>query len=369
MDSLPINQLRYAVVGVGAGVFGMHRAALQLPSLHVVAVADVNREGARQRGEELHCPFYDSHRQLLEEVKPDVVVIMTPHPYHAQIAIDSLQAGSHVLVEKPMAVQVSEADAMIEAAERAQRIVGVIFQHRFRPEIRAAHQLIQSGQIGQVQHVSMTAVWTRTAHYYQSASWRGTWNGEGGGVLMNQACHHLDLLCHLVGEPARTFAWTRRILHAIETEDTVQAVLEWPNGALGSLHISTAEADQAEYLKIVGTHGQLELNGGLLTHRALDTDITNFVLTHSKAMAAPPMYDVPVEIDTNVSGNHCDVYRAFNTAVIHGTPFTSAAREGRMSLELANAFIYASYTNSPIEFPLSRQNYAALIHDLINKKK
>lgn len=369
MDFAQIKQLRYAVIGAGAGVFGMHRAALQLPEIRVEAVADVNLEAARQRGEELSCPFYADHQQLLTEVKPDVVVIMTPHPYHAQIAIDSLQAGSHVLVEKPMAVQVSEADAMIETAERAQRLIGVVFQHRFRPEIRAAHQLIQSGQIGQLQHVSMTAVWTRTARYYQSAGWRGTWKGEGGGVLMNQACHHLDLLCHLVGEPARAFAWTRRILHAIETEDTVQATLEWPDGALGSLHISTAEADQAEYLKIVGTHGQLELNGAILTHRALDTDIADFVATHPKAMATPAMHDVPVAIDASRSGDHCAVYRAFNTAITQGTSFTSAAGEGRMSLELANAFIYASYTNSPVELPLHRQNYTVLLNELSAKKE
>lgn len=369
MDSAQINQLRYAVIGVGAGVFGMHRAALQLPEIQVVAVADVNQEAARQRGEELSCPFYDDHKQLLSTVKPDVVVIMTPHPYHAQIAIDCLQAGSHVLVEKPMAVQVSEADAMIEAAEHAQRLIGVVFQHRFRPEIRAARRLIQSGQIGKLQHVSMTAVWTRTARYYQSAGWRGSWKGEGGGVLMNQACHHLDLLCHLTGEPARVFAWTRRILHAIETEDTVQAALEWPDGTLGSLHISTAEADQAEYLKIVGTHGQLELNGSTLTHRALESDITDFVLTHPKAMAAPAIHEVPVEVDGNISGNHSTVYRAFNAAVMQGTPFTSAAGEGRMSLELANAFIYASHTNSPVDLPLDRQNYTALLNDLIADKK
>jgi predicted dehydrogenase len=369
MDFTQMDQLRYAVIGIGAGVFGMHRTALLLPEIRVVAVTDVNMEVAQQRSEELHCPSYHDHRQMLAEIKPDVVVIMTPHPYHAQIAIDCLQAGSHVLIEKPMAVQVSEADAIIEAAEHAQRVVGVIFQHRFRPEIQAAHQLIQSGQIGHLQHVSMTAVWTRTARYYQSAGWRGTWKGEGGGVLMNQACHHLDLLCHLVGEPVRIFALTRRILHSIETEDTVQAALEWSDGALGSLHISTAEADQAEHLKIVGTRGQLELNGDILTHRTLDTDIADFVITHPKAMAAPAMHDIPVEINTDLSGSHSNVYRAFNAAILRGTPFTSAASEGRMSLELANAFIYSSYTNSPVELPLDRSNYTDLLTELIDRKR
>ncbi|GHO85636.1 Gfo/Idh/MocA family protein [Dictyobacter formicarum] len=368
METTQTNKLRYAIIGAGAGVLGMHRQALQSPSIAVVAVSDVNPEAAQQRAEEWSCPSYSDHRQLLSEIRPDVAVVMTPHPFHAQIAIDCLQAGCHVLVEKPMAVHVGEADAMVEAANQAGRLLGVVFQHRFRPEIRAAHQLLQNGQIGRIQHVTMSAVWTRTARYYQSAGWRGTWKGEGGGVLMNQAPHHLDLLCHLVGQPARVFSWTRRFLHSIETEDTVEATLEWPDGALGSLHISTAEADQAEYLKIVGTHGQLELNGGKLSARGLEMDIADFVATSPKPMAAPASHELPITLDTTTAGNHAAVYQAFNDAVLHSTPFTSAGAQGIMALELANACIYSNYTHSAADLPLDRQKYAALLVDLIDKK-
>ncbi|GCE18592.1 Gfo/Idh/MocA family protein [Dictyobacter kobayashii] len=368
MESKQTNKLRYAIIGAGAGVLGMHRAALQMPSIAVVAVSDVNAEIGQQRAEEWNCPFFADHRQLLSEIKPDVAVIMTPHPYHAQIAIDCLRSGCHVLVEKPMAVHVGEADAMVEAAEDSGLLLGVVFQHRFRPEIRAARQLLQSGQIGRIQHVTMSAVWTRTARYYQSAGWRGTWKGEGGGVLMNQAPHHLDLLCHLVGKPARVFGWTRRFLHNIETEDTVEAALEWPDGALGSLHISTAEADQSEYLKIVGTYGQLEINGGQLSARGLEADIADFVATSPKAMASPASHELPITLSTDIAGNHATVYRAFNEAILNGTPFTSAGAEGIMALELANACIYSNYTHNAVDLPLDRQKYAALLVDLIDKK-
>ncbi|GCF10253.1 Gfo/Idh/MocA family protein [Dictyobacter arantiisoli] len=368
MGPTSMNQLRYAIIGAGAGVFGMHRQALQSPDIQIVAVADVVPSAAEQRGQELDCAWYTDHQQLLSKVRPDVVVVMTPHPYHARIAIDSLQSGSHVLVEKPMAVQVKDADAMIEASEQAERIVGVVFQQRFRPEIIAARQLIQSGQLGRIQHVTMSAVWTRTARYYQSAGWRGTWKGEGGGVLMNQACHHLDLLCHLMGMPTRVFGWTRRLQHTIETEDTVEGALEWVDGALGSIHISTAEADQSEYLKLVGTRGQLELQGGQLNYRALETDLTQFIATHPKAMASPAMQDVPVEIDNQSRGSHSTVYQALNTAIRGGTPFSSAGAEGRMSLELANALIYSSYTHSYVDLPLNREHYSTLLTKLIDKQ-
>ncbi len=363
MELNPARQLRYAVIGVGASVFSMHRQALALPSIQVVAVSDIVSTGGEQRASELHCAFHADHKRLLAEVHPDVAVVMTPHPFHASIAIDCLAAGSNVLVEKPMAVQVAEADAMLAASTEHQRLLGVIFQQRFRPQVRAARTLIQSGQLGRIQHIDMTAVWTRTARYYRSASWRGTWSGEGGGVLMNQAPHQLDMLCHLVGLPARVFAWTRRLLHSIETEDTVQAALEWPDGALGSLHISTAEADRAEYLKIVGTRGQLELEEGKITLRKLDADLVDFIATSPKAMDAPKMLDLEVELEPG-KGDHAAVYQAFNAALLQGIPFTSAGPEGRMSLELANALIYSNYTHQPVELPLDRKKYAALLEEL-----
>ncbi len=280
-------RLRYAIIGAGAGVFNMHRAALQLPEIDLVALSDINPTIGQQRAVELDCAFYSDHHQLLTEIQPDVAVIMAPHPLHARLAIDSLEAGCHVLVEKPMAIQVAEADAMIETAQQQQRLLGVVYQQRFRPEIRQAHDMLHAGRLGHIQHIAMSAVWTRTASYYKSAGWRGTWIGEGGGVLMNQAPHQLDLLCHLVGLPTRVFGWTRTSLHAIETEDTVQATLEWPDGALGSLHISTAEADQAEYMKIVGTQGQLELRNGHLTCQLLETDLRRVCCHLSPSHGSP----------------------------------------------------------------------------------
>jgi predicted dehydrogenase len=357
------RQLRHAVIGAAASVFNMHREALQLPEVNLVAIADINVEAGQQRAQELNCAFYADYRRLLEVEHPDVVTIMTPHPLHAPIAIDALRAGSHVLVEKPIAAQVAEADAMIEAANKAQRLLGVIFQQRYRPEVRAARRLIQEGRLGVIQHVEMAVSWTRTAIYYKEGAWRGTWKGEGGGVLMNQAPHNLDLLCHLIGSPSRVFAWTRNLLHPIETEDTVQAMLEWPGGALGSLHISTAETGIPEALKIVGTGGNLEIRRKQLIFNQLETDLKEFVDTYPKPFAAPKAQQVPVELE-EIEGNHATVYRHFYDALLrHGT-FTSAGAEGRMSLELANSLIYASYTHSEVALPLDRQKYADLLASL-----
>jgi predicted dehydrogenase len=357
------QRLRHAVIGAAAAVFSMHREALKLPEVQLVAISDINVEAGQQRAQELDCAFYADHRQLLEAEHPDVVTIMTPHPFHAPIAIDALRAGSHVLVEKPMAVQVAEADAMVEAANKAQRLLGVVFQQRFRPEVRAAHKLIQEGQLGVIQHVEMSVSWTRSAVYYKEGAWRGTWSGEGGGVLMNQAPHNLDLLCHLIGSPARVFAWTRHLLHPIETEDTVQAVLEWPGGTLGSLHISTAETGIPESLKIVGTRGNLEIRPKQLIFNQLETELHEFVETYPKPFGSPKAQQVPVELE-QIQGNHATVYRNFYAAILHHGTFTSAGAEGCMSLELANSLIYSNYTHSEVTLPLDRAKYAELLDNL-----
>ncbi|RMF89528.1 MAG: gfo/Idh/MocA family oxidoreductase [Nitrospinota bacterium] len=341
----------------------MHRPALELETVDLVAVSDIDAERGRQRAAELGCPFYTDYRVMLTETRPEVAVIMTPHPSHASIALDCLQAGCHVLVEKPMAVHVAEADAMIAAAKQANRLLAVVFQHRHHPAVRMAHRLIQQGALGDIQHVDLIATWLRTAVYYRLAPWRGTWIGEGGGVLLNQAAHHLDLLCHLVGMPGRVLAWTRTRLHQIETEDTVQAMLEWENGAMGSVHVSTAEAGQPGRLEIRGTGGYLQLTAEQVRLSRLEIDLRDHIAQSPHPFCSPSLQPVPVELEPG-TGDHVAVYRNLHQAILQGTPVSADGTEGRRSLELANAMIYSSHTQTAVEFPLDRQRYVALLDEL-----
>ena len=208
----------------------MDYSALQHETVKVVGVTDVDQEVSRVRAEDLGCPSFRSQETRLRETWPDVAVILTPHPLHAPMAVDCLRAGSHVLVEKPLAVHVAEADAMIKAADDAGRTLAVNFQQHLRLEVVKAVELVRSGGLGRVQHLDHATTWPRTAAYYRLAAWRATWRGEGGGVLLNQAPHDLDLICHLLGSPERVGAWLRTKLRATETENTVQAMLEWPDG-------------------------------------------------------------------------------------------------------------------------------------------
>jgi predicted dehydrogenase len=368
MSETQTRPLRHVIIGVGAGVLGMHRPALELATVKLVGVSDLNAELGRQRAGELGCAFYGDHREMLAETRPEVAVILTPHPFHAAIAIDCLEAGAHVLVEKPIAVHVAEADAMIAAAAKAKRLLAVNFQQRYRPEVRAAHKLIQGGRLGKLQSIDMVVAWPRMAVYYTMVPWRGTWAGEGGGVLMNQAPHNLDLLCHLAGMPSRVSAWTRRLAHAIETEDTVQAMLEWQNGALGAMHISTAEAGRPERLEIVGTRGYLQLASGALVFNEFADDLETLIKESTEPFHSPQAQPATVELGTG-KGDHAAIYQNLHDAILTGAPLIADGSEGRMSLELANAMIYSSYTRSEAQLPLDREKYAALLEDLKAKRQ
>jgi predicted dehydrogenase len=355
--------LRHVAIGVGAGIFSMHRRALELETAQLVAAADINPALQETVEAELNVPFYTDHRQMLADTQPDVAIVVTPHPFHAPLAIDALRAGCHVLVEKPIAVQVGEADEMVRAARAADRLLAVNFQQRLRPEVRAIHQVVQSGQLGEIQHVRMVATWTRTRAYFAHAGWRGTWRGEGGGVLMNQSPHNLDMLCYLMDLPARVAAWTRTRLHTIETEDTAHAMLEWPNGALGSIHVSTAEAGTPFLLELTGTGGVLRWDRAGIDLQRFQPNVRIHILEDPGLYSAPEVLPAVVEL-TEGEGDHVAVYRNFHDAILHGAPLSCDGAEASKSLELANAMIYSSHTGQMVELPLDRAEYAALLAEL-----
>ena len=264
-----LRPLRTVFIGCGAGIYSLHEQAADPARFQIVGMADIN-EQARGPG---RCP----QRALF-------------HRLSCAVGRGAAGGGRHhdappgPSAHRPGRICCRRACARREAhghpggrrrrhdrgsGTRAGRLLAVNFQQRARPEIRAAHDLLQSGALGKLQHANMVVVWPRSRKYFGLSPWRGTWKGEGGGVLLNQAPHNLDLLCYLLGMPARLVAWARTTLHPIETEDTVQAMFEWPGGAIGSLHVSTAESGQPERIEILGTSGRLEITARQPPLRAL----------------------------------------------------------------------------------------------------
>jgi predicted dehydrogenase len=364
------KKLRHVYIGAGAGIFkGRHKKVLDLPTLEVVGVSDIDPDRAKAVGEELGVPYWVDHKDMLAELKPDVAVITTPHPFHASIAIDCLNAGAHVLTEKPMAVRISEADAMIEAAKANDRLICVNFQQRFRSDSKTMKRIMDEGVLGKIQHFDMIVPWPRTKAYFTNKPWSGQWLGEGGGVLINQGPHNLDHVIYLMGGlPKRLFAWNRNQVHGIETEDTVQAMVEWDNGALGTIHLSTAEAGRDERVEIVGTKGTLQVvKDGTFSLRVMDKDFRDYVLDPNITTKSPEVKEVKVNLDDG-DGSHREVYEDFHSAILNGTPLLNNAEQGRMCVELSNAMIYSNFRKTEVRFPLDRAAFDELFDELIAGK-
>jgi predicted dehydrogenase len=261
-----------------------------------------------------------------------------------------------------MALSVAEADRMVSAAQAAGKLLAVNFQHRHRPEVRAARRLIQEGKLGKIQRMTMVIPWPRSARYYRLGTWRGTWRGEGGGILMNQAPHDLDLICHLLGSPSRVFAWTRTRFHQMETEDTASAMLEWADGAIGHLHVSTTEGEIGNTIEIAGTGGAIRISMGGLFYNQFEMNVQEYLSMTDELFRGPEPSTVPVSLEEGV-GDHAAVYRNFHAAIQYGAPIAADGIQGRMGLELANAIIYSSHNHCEVTLPLDREAYSILLSE------
>ena len=267
-----------------------------------------------------------------------------------------------MLVEKPLAPEAREADAMIAAADRAGRLLGVCFQQRFRPVIAAARELITGGRLGELVRTSIVDPLYRPNAYYGTASWRGTWNGEGGGVLMNQAPHTLDLLCHLAGPPVTVWGVSRRRSQPMEAEDTATALLEYANGAVGTLAVSTTEPG-LQRIELVGDRGRIEIVGETLSLQRFEPQLSEHLPTSTGMFDQPSIVTESVEVPTG-RGDHLAVHRDFAAAIRTGGMPRVPARDALWSLELANAIVLSTHTGRVVPLPVDRDAYAALLADL-----
>jgi predicted dehydrogenase len=353
--------LRYGVIGAGV-VAPLHLEAIaELGDVELVGIASLDERDAAARAEPYGCPAFGDHRALLA-LAPDVVVVCTPHPSHPSLSIEALSGGAHVLVEKPLAVEVRDADAMIAAADRAGRLLGVCFQQRFRGVIAAARELVTAGRLGELVRASIVDPLYRPNAYYRSAGWRGTWQGEGGGVLMNQAPHTLDLLCHLAGAPVRVRGASRRRSQPMQAEDTATALLDYANGAVGTIAVSTTEPG-VQRIELVGDRGRVEIVGEAILFERFEPPLSEHL------PSAPGMFDQPALAREDVTlppgrGDHRDVHADFAAAIRAGRPPRISGRDALCSLELANAIVLSTHTGGAVPLPVDRDEYAALLADL-----
>jgi UDP-N-acetyl-2-amino-2-deoxyglucuronate dehydrogenase len=328
--------MRFAIIGVG-NIAPIHAAAIHaIDGSEMVAVATRNEERGRAFASQHGATWFADYEDLLKQAEPDVVAICSPHDLHLPMTLAAAQSECHVLCEKPMARNTAECDAMIDACARAGVTLGVSFQGRFEPLSLKLKAGLDADKIGRLLWASANTLWHRTDAYYRTAPWRGTWAHEGGGVLINQAIHAIDLLLSLTGMPEKITARTRTLNHQIEVEDAALAILEFAGGALGLIQATTiAHPGYPERLELFGEKGSVVFSKGeaRLDWRIADPPEEMNEQAEVSSGAARPM-------DITAAG-HTALYRDFVAAIGEGRAPLVDGREGRKSVAVVEA-IYRS---------------------------
>ena len=370
MASEPI---KVAIAGVGVMGRDHLKNALTLQQegvVKLVGLADVELERAQRPGEEHDVPAFADAEAMLEETKPDFVVIATPHPSHEAITVAAAQRGIHVLCEKPIAHTVDAADRMIEACRKAGVLLGIDFSQRPTPAYQKAHELIAGGELGELYRLNFIASgWYRTQSYYDSGGWRGTWGGEGGGVIMNQAPHHLDMYCWLGGLPRSVKATALTRIHEIEVENTVAALLQHGKERVDSYYTTTAQWPGRTEISIAGQKGRLVISErNTLRFYKMERTLPEELLTAPHgSKPAGEWVDVDVPAVPREQLGHMAMLRRFVEVVREEGPeehLYATSEDGRNALELANAMLLSAYRDQTVTIPTDRAAYRALLAEL-----
>ena len=319
----------------------------------ITAIAD--RDEARRKWAKETVPtaeIFCEGDELIEKADVDSVLIAVPHYQHPILAVKAMKKGLNVMCEKPAGVFTKNVREMNKVADETGVVFGMMFNQRTNCTYRKIKEMIESGELGEIRRMNWIITnWFRTQFYYDSGAWRATWSGEGGGVLLNQCPHNLDLLQWLCGMPSKVRAFCHiGKWHDIEVEDDVTAYLEFPNGATGVFVTSTGDAPGTNRLEITCDKGTVITDGKEIEYRKLKVPSDEFCKT-AKAAFAKVEYDVvPVETDGK-NGAHSEVLTKFAGRILNGTPLVADGREGINGLTLSNAMHLSSWLDKTVEIP------------------
>lgn len=363
-----MNTIRVAVIGLG-NIGTMHADNIfhnKIEGMKLTAVCDVNTmrlEECQTRFAGIHS--YSDYMSLLQSGTIDAVVIAVPHRFHAKIAIEALESGIHVLLEKPIDVTVTEAEKLIHTAKRTDKIFAIMLNQRTNLLFQKAYEIVHSGSLGELKRsVWIITNWYRSQHYYDSGSWRATWNGEGGGVLLNQAPHNLDLWQWICGMPetVRAFCNTGKY-HNIEVEDEATIYAKYKNGATGVFITTTGEYPGTNRLEISGDKGKIVLENGMLKWWKLNNPERE--VCFNSAESAPVIDCEYQEIVSSDEGTgHNGILQNFANAILHGEKLLSPGQDGIYELTISNAAYLSEWTgNSEIRIPFRSEQFDILLEE------
>ena len=357
-----MEKVRLGIIGIG-GMGTNHALSIvkgNIPEMELTAVADI-REIRRSWAKE-NLPgsvaIFEDGRELIESGTCDAVLIATPHYFHPDFVIYALEHGIHAITEKPAGVYTKKVREMNEAASKSDKVFAIMLNQRTNCVYRKLHEMIESGELGELKRVNWIITdWYRTQAYYDAAGWKATWDGEGGGVLLNQSPHQLDLLQWLCGMPVKVRAFCHEgKWHDIEVEDDVTAYLEYANGATGVFVTSTGDAPGTNRLEITFDRGKVICEHDKLLLYKLSESEREFSRTCPDGFKKPEMTVSEVETDGK-NEQHTGVLKAFADRILHGGKLVAEGTEGIRGLTLSNAMHLSSWLDRTIEIPFDEGTF------------
>ncbi|MBQ2305987.1 MAG: Gfo/Idh/MocA family oxidoreductase [Clostridia bacterium] len=359
MSALNSSKVRLGIIGVGNMGSG-HIANIlagRCPEIEVTAVADINParlDYARSKIPEV--AVFNTAEEMLDSGLIDAAIVAVPHYFHPKYVLECFKRGIHVMSEKPAGVYTKQVREMNEAAKSAGVVFGMMFNQRTDCLYRKMRELVQSGKYGNIRRTSWIITnWYRPQAYYDSGAWRATWSGEGGGVLLNQCPHNLDLWQWICGMPSKVHThmyfgkW-----HDIEVEDDVTTFVEYPNGATGTFITSTGDAPGSNRFEITMDGARILADGRKLYLTELAVPEPEFSRTNKVSFAAPPSKTVEVETDGR-NEQHSGVLNAFAAAILRGEPLVARGEEGINGLTISNAMHLSAWLGREIELPFDEE--------------
>ena len=361
--------LKLGIIGVGNIGSGHVQRVTEgsCPNITITAVAD--RRASRREWAQKQLPeaqIFVEGSDMIKSGACDAVLIATPHYQHPTLAVEAFENGLHVLCEKPAGVYTLQVREMIAAADKRPDLTfAMMFNQRTNCVYRKMKEMIDGGEIGEIKRMNWIVTdWYRTQYYYDSGAWRATWAGEGGGVLLNQCPHQLDLLQWLCGLPAKVHAFcTEGKWHDVEVEDDVTAYLEFPNGATGVFITTTGDAPGTNRLEVTGSKGTLICDYDGLIFKKLAVDEREWCATCKEGFKKPDCETINVETD-GLNEQHVGVMNAFADAIENGAPLVADGREGINGLMLSNAIHLSAWTGETVSLPIDEKEF----YDILMEK-
>ncbi len=367
--------LKYGIIGLGnmGSIHMKHFISGYHKNAELTAICDTNSTKLKAAADLLDNKIFtfESPEEMIKSGKIEAVIIATPHYIHPDLAILALKNKIHAMVEKPAGVYTKQVKEMNEVATANKDTkLGIMFNNRTNPIFQKARELVLNGEIGELKRTNWIITdWYRTQFYYDSGDWRATWAGEGGGVLMNQSPHQLDLWQWICGMPIKVRAFCKEgDFHNIEVEDNVTAYVEYANGATGVFITSTGDAPGTNRFEILGDKGKIVMEGNDFKFWKLTTPEKEFTANSKTAFNSPEVWEIKVPVHGSAS-HHAGIINNFTDAILFDKPMLADGKEGINGVELANAMYLSSWIGESVDIPVDSELYFDKLKEKISISK